>query len=186
MKNSNLKAGGTFLATAGVVLRSQGLFLSVLGAALILAAALAYEQITGLQPCPLCWLQRGVFAAFFLFGLAVLLVRKLAASSWSVRKGMRWVAAAGFAVLTVAGAGIAVRHIYIKLNPASASCGLDVATLLDFFPLQTALTEMLKGSADCAQAANLLLLPLPVWSLGGYLILSFVAIYSLLNPTTKV
>lgn len=158
-------------------LQRHGMLFTLLGSAFILLAAVAYEKITGLLPCPLCWLQRGVFVGFFLLSLCTLLLSRLT----TVATAARWLFMAAFALVTAAGIGIAIRHLYIKLNPSSVGCGLDVETMLNFFPLTEALTQMLVGSSDCAQAANLMGLPLPIWSLTGYLILSSLAIYSLLK-----
>lgn len=159
--------------TTTIFLKRRGMLLTLLGSALILIAAVAYEKITGLLPCPLCWLQRGVFVGFFLLSLLALLLSRITL--------IRWLLMALFTLLTAAGIGIALRHLYIKLNPQSVNCGLDVETLLNFFPLQEALTQMLIGSSDCAQAANLFGLPLPTWSLTGYLILGSLAIFSLIK-----
>jgi disulfide bond formation protein DsbB len=154
------------------LIQRRGLLLVLIGSLLILAAAFAYEKITGLMPCPLCWLQRGVFVGFAALSLVGLLLQRF--------KMVRWLLAAAFILLTLSGMGVALRHLYIKLNPQSVSCGLDVDTLLSFFPLRDALTQMLIGSSDCAQAADFLGLPLPSWSLTGYLLLGSLAIYSLL------
>jgi protein dithiol:quinone oxidoreductase len=163
-----------------VLIQRHGLLLTLIGALLIIAAAFAYEKITGLLPCPLCWLQRWVFVGFAALSLCGLLLQRF--------RLVRWLLAAMFALLTLGGGGIALRHLYIKLNPQSVSCGMDVQTLLDFFPLTEALGHMLRGSADCAQVADFLGLPLPSWSLTGYLLLGSLAIYSLLTahqPTTR-
>lgn len=158
-------------------LKIRGLSVSLVGSVVILLAALAYEKTTGLVPCPLCWLQRGIFMGFV--GLSVL-------SFFSLKLGwLRYVAALAWVLVLGAGVGVALRHMYIKLNPASASCGLDIETLLDFFPLLTVLTEVLKGSADCAQAADLLFVPLPVWSLVGYVVLATTALLQLLARRKK-
>lgn len=157
------------------LLSRYGILLTLSGSVIILLLAVAYEKVTGLLPCPLCWLQRGIFAGFFLLSLMAVFLKHI--------RLVRWLLVAAFALVTATGIGIALRHLYIKLNPSSVGCGLDVETLLDFFPLQEALTQMLVGSSDCAQAANLLGLPLPVWSLVGYLLLGSLAIYSLINKT---
>lgn len=157
------------------LLKQQGILLTLVGSALILVLAVAYEKITGLLPCPLCWLQRGIFVGFFLLSLVTFLLKRITV--------VRWLLIAAFTLVTATGIGIALRHLYIKLNPLSVGCGLDVETLLDFFPVQEALTQMLVGSSDCAQAANLFGLPLPVWSLAGYLLLGGLAVYSLIKPT---
>ncbi|SFC30344.1 disulfide bond formation protein DsbB [Marinospirillum celere] len=149
----------------------HGLLLVCAGALTIVALAFLYEQLTGIQPCPLCWLQRWIFIGFAALSLLALVLGRL--------PGLRWLFIAAFALLTLTGIGIALRHLYIKLNPQSVSCGMDVETLLDFFPLREALTQMLAGSADCAQQADFLGLPLPSWSLSGYLLLGSLAILAL-------
>lgn len=161
-------------------LKQRGLLLTLLGSVFILTAAVAYEKITGLLPCPLCWLQRGVFVGFFVLSLVALALN--ATGLLNRLAPMRWLLMLAFALVAVTGVGIALRHLYIKLNPSSVGCGLDVETLLDFFPLLEALNQMLIGTSDCAQAANLMALPLPVWSLLGYLVLASLAFYSLLRP----
>lgn len=161
-------------------LKQRGLLLTLLGSVFILTAAVAYEKITGLLPCPLCWLQRGVFVSFFVLSLVALALN--ATGLLNRLAPMRWLLMLAFALVAVTGVGIALRHLYIKLNPSSVGCGLDVETLLDFFPLLEALNQMLIGTSDCAQAANLMALPLPVWSLLGYLVLASLAFYSLLRP----
>lgn len=155
------------------LLARHGLLITLVGSLLILAAAFAYEKITGLLPCPLCWLQRGIFIALAALSLVGLLLQRF--------KLVRWLLALLVALVTLTGSGIALRHLYIKLNPESVGCGLDVQTLLDFFPLMEALLQMLKGTTDCAQAADFLGLPLPSWSLAGYLLFGSLAIYSLLQ-----
>ncbi len=149
----------------------HGLLLTLLGALGTVMAAYLYEQITGLLPCPLCWVQRWVFIAFA--GLSLV---ALAASRW---RWLHWPLILLYAALTALGSGVALRHLYIKLNPQTVSCGMDVEMLLDFFPLKEAITHMLLGSSDCAQQADFLGLPLPSWSLTGYLLLGTLAIYSL-------
>ncbi|NLW04626.1 MAG: disulfide bond formation protein B [Pseudomonadaceae bacterium] len=162
-------------------LQQRGLLITLLGSSFLLLAAFAYEKITGLLPCPLCWLQRGVFVGFFLISLTALLLSYTAL--FKRLSLIRWLFIVAFALVMASGVGVALRHLYIKLNPNSVGCGLDVETLLDFFPLQDALAQMLVGSSDCAQAANFFGLPLPVWSLTGYLLLGSLAIYSLLTSS---
>lgn len=155
-------------------LHRHGLLLAFLGSLLIVAAAVVYEKVTGLLPCPLCWIQRWIF---ILLGLVSLLAWLLQKIRWT-----RWLFALLHLAVAVLGIGVAARHIYIKMHPEFASCGMDVQTLLDFFPLLDALLHMLKGSADCAQAADLLWLPLPAWSLLGYVLLTGLALWRLLWP----
>ncbi|MFK7160212.1 disulfide bond formation protein B [Marinospirillum sp. MEB164] len=154
----------------------HALFLTFLGSSLILASAFAYEAITGLQPCHLCWIQRWLFA-----GLAL-----ISFLAWCLpAQWLRRLLALPFVLLALSGIGVALRHLYIKLNPHTVSCGMDVETLLDFLPLREAIQEMLLGSADCAQVANFLGLPLPSWTLSGYLLLGGLGLYGLLARRSR-
>ena len=155
------------------LLSRHGILLTLIGSLGIVFAALAYEQLTGLLPCQLCWLQRWVFIGLAGLSLVTLFLQKY--------RLLRWPLIALYALFSITGVAIALRHLYIKMNPTSVSCGMDVEMLLDFFPLQEAITHMLIGSSDCAQQANLLSLPLPTWSLTGYLLLGGLAIFSLIS-----
>lgn len=156
-------------------LSRHGLLIAMLASLAILAFAFFLEYVMGMEPCPLCWLQRGVFMA--LAGVAVLgmLLSKVHAA--------RWPLVALFSAVALVGIGIAMRHIYIKMNPEAASCGMDVETLLAFMPLGQAIMQMLQGSADCATAADVLGIPLPVWTTIGYLLVPFFAISQLLGSS---
>lgn len=154
-----------------VLLSRHGLLLALIGSLSIVLAALAYEHFTGLVPCQLCWLQRWVFVGLAGLSLVALVLQRFPLA--------RWPLVALYTLLGASGSAIALRHLYIKMNPTSVSCGMDVEMLLDFFPLREAVTHMLIGSSDCAQQANLLGLPLPSWSLTGYLLIAGLAIFSL-------
>lgn len=155
------------------LLSRHGILLTLIGSLAIVFAALAYEQLTGLLPCQLCWLQRWIFVGLAGLSLVTLFLQRY--------RLLRWPLVALYALLSITGIGIAIRHLYIKMNPMTVSCGMDVETLLDFFPLQEAISHMLIGSSDCAQQADLLGLPLPSWSLSGYLLLGSLAIFSLVS-----
>jgi disulfide bond formation protein DsbB len=71
------------------------------GSALLLAAALAFQYLGGLAPCPLCLLQRWPHAAAVVLGLAIL--------AWP-RRGLAVLA--GLAML--GGAGIGLYHAGIE------------------------------------------------------------------------
>ncbi len=71
------------------------------GSALLLAAALAFQYIGGLAPCPLCIWQR------WPHGIAVALGAMVVATGW------RWPAALG-ALAMLTGAGIGAYHVGIE------------------------------------------------------------------------
>ena len=91
--------------------------IAMLGAGLYLQLALE------MQPCPLCILQRYAFAAVALLCLITLFLPTT----------MLRVGAALSAMASITGAGIAIRHLWIKAHP-TISCGID--------PLETSLNKI--------------------------------------------
>ena len=89
------------------------------------------------------------------------------------------------AIATLAGAGIALRHLWLQSLPADEvpACGPNLDYMLDAFPLTDVLTQVLSGSGECAEISwRFLGLTIPGWSLvvfGGVLV---VALIQLLRP----
>ncbi len=117
----------------------------------------------GLDPCPLCILER--------LGVAGLgLVFLLAAVHDPGRTGAR-IYAVLIAALALAGAGIAARHVWIQHLPADRvpSCGPGLNYLLETFPLTKTLRLVLTGSGECARVVwRFLGLSMPEWVLAWF------------------
>ena len=137
----------------------------LVASALILAAAYALEWGAGMEPCPLCMVQRLVFAGM---GAVFLLAFLHGAASWG-----RWVYAGLAALIAAAGVGIAGRHLWIQSLPDEAvpTCGPGLDYMVETFGVWDALTTALEGSGGCAEVHPVLGLPLPAWTLAGYLLL---------------
>lgn len=131
-----------------------------------LAFAFVLEYAFGLEPCPLCWLQR-----FAMFGVAVFCLPGLLHGPAGVG---RWIYA-GLAILAAAvGAGIAGRHVWLQGLPADQvpACGPGLDYLTDIMPLTEVLKVVLRGDASCANIeAAFLGLSLPAWTLVGFVAL---------------
>lgn len=142
----------------------------------MIAYALYLQYYRWMEPCWLCYLQRG---AILLSG-AVLLVAGLH-NPWQL--GAR-VYAVLLTLTAGSGAAIAIRHLYIQsLPPEQApSCGQSVSYLLETTPYFQALLRMLQGSASCAQKDMVLGLPLPAWTLMFFLALISFGWLMLLKP----
>ena len=151
--------------------------LTLLGCLAALAGALYMQHVEGLEPCPLCIFQRIALMVV----AAVLLVATL--------HGPRGVGVRIYALLTaiatLAGAGIALRHLWLQNLPADQvpACGPNLDYMLDAFPLTDVLAQVLSGSGECAEISwRFLGLTIPGWSLvvfGGVLV---VALIQLLRP----
>ena len=115
--------------------------------ALICAAMLAFgilylQNVVGLDPCPMCIVQRyclilvGVFSA-----LAALSKGPAGWRMW----GLLAVAIGAFGAFTAA------RQSWLQWNPpAFATCGRDLFGMIESFPLQRAIPMIFKGSGDCS------------------------------------
>jgi len=131
-------------------------------AALALALALFLQHGMGLQPCPLCILQR---VALILAGAIALAGALLGRGSGAQRA---WIGASMLAALT--GAGIAGWHAWILAQPpATMSCGRPFEWFHAEFPLGVWLPRLFRGEADCLSGEwSLLGLGVPHWSLVGF------------------
>jgi len=145
MKNSFLLMGRTGFA---------------IGAA-ICAALLAYgyflQYVQGLQPCPLCMVQRGFFFLMLVFFAAGALHGRAAL----VYGGLAFLSAAG-------GAATASRQVWLQSLPPDKvpQCGPDLFFMLDNFPLAQTLEKLFYGSGECAVVDwTFLGLSMPGWVL---------------------
>src|SRR5688500_8427805 len=102
--------------------------------AVVCAALLGFgyylQYVQGLEPCPLCMVQR----FFFYLVLITLTVGALHAPSSSLPKGIYGGLAALFAL---GGAAVATRQVWLQHLPADKvpQCGPDLAYMLQNFPL---------------------------------------------------
>jgi protein dithiol:quinone oxidoreductase len=130
----------------------------------------------GLDPCPLCILQR---VAFMAMGLVF-----LAGAVHAPRGGGRWVYALLVAVGALVGIGIATRHLWIQSLPPGEvpSCGAPLGYLLQtrnaHGGLLGVLRMVLSGSGECAKVEKILGLPIPLWSLIWFVILGAAGLFS--------
>ena len=125
----------------------------------LLGAGLYLQHGLGIEPCPMCIMQR---YALLLVGLIAL----VAGVHGVERRGVR--VYAGLIVLAaLCGAGIAARQSWMQLfPPAVPECGPGLEFMLDSFPLGQALPMIFRGAGDCARVDwSFLGLSLANWSL---------------------
>lgn len=107
----------------------------------LLAYGLYLQQVVGLEPCPMCIVQR----------YALILIAIIAGvTSASRRKGLQ-ISGAVLLLLTAGfGAFVAARQSWLQWYPPEiASCGRDFYGMIETFPLRRALPMIFKGSGDC-------------------------------------
>ena len=126
----------------------------------LMAAALWLQHVEGLEPCPLCVLQRGAVIAV---GVVM-----LAGALHDPGTTGRRVYGALIAVAALAGAGVAGRHVWLQnLPPGHApECGPGLEYMLGAFPLTDVIGMVLRGSGECAEVQwTFLSLSIPEWTL---------------------
>lgn len=146
-------------------LRLLNLMAAAGGIFLILFAILYLQQVLGLPPCPLCIFQRIAF-------MAVVLVSLVAALHGPRLLGVRVYGLLGL-VVSLAGAGIAGRHLWLQWQPDNqvVSCGPGLSFMMDHYPMSDLLSAVFRGSGDCgAQHWQWLGLSIPGWSLFFFVI----------------
>ena len=117
------------------------LALVALACVALLAFGLYLQHVVGLEPCPMCIVQR-----YALVLVAVVAGVTAMAKSRAVLMGgsILLVLIAGF------GAFVAARQSFLQWYPPEiATCGRDFYGMIETFPLKRAIPMIFKGSGDC-------------------------------------
>ena len=117
------------------------LALVALGCALLLAFGLYLQHVVGLEPCPMCIVQR----------YALVLVAIISgASALSARRNVQIGGAGLLVLLSGFGAFVAARQSFLQWYPPEiVSCGRDFYGMIETFPLKRSIPMIFKGSGDC-------------------------------------
>ena len=111
--------------------------------AAMLAFGLYLQHALGLEPCPMCIVQREVF---------VLVAVVAAISGFLKGRTAHITGGVLLAVLAALGAFVAARQSWLQLNPPEAfSCGRDLYGMIENFPLSRVIPMVFKGSGDCSK-----------------------------------
>ena len=119
-----------------------------------------FQRFLGLEPCPLCILQRVVVISL---GMVLLVAAIHGPNGWGNR-------IYGGLITLIAGSGAAIagRHVWLQSLPADQvpECGPTLDYILETFPLSKALQLVLHGSGECAKVEwQFLGLSIPGWTL---------------------
>jgi disulfide bond formation protein DsbB len=147
------------------VYRRAGNLAGFLACAALIAAAYYLQLAKGVEPCPLCIMQR---VAVFATGIAFL----AAALHHPGRMGAR-IYGGLISVLSLTGAGVAGRHVWLQYMPAEKrpACGPGLEYLLGTFGPFEGLRRILHGSGECGVVDFTLLgLSLPHWTLLAFIV----------------
>ena len=109
----------------------------------LLAIGLYLQHVKGIEPCPMCIMQRYALLACGLIGLG--------AGLHNPATNGRYAWSALLAVAASAGAGVAARQSWIQWYPPAVSeCGPGLEYMLESFPLSSALPMIFRGAGDCS------------------------------------
>jgi disulfide bond formation protein DsbB len=153
MMNARLVYTGIFLICSGLI--GFGLYL---------------QHAQGLEPCPMCILQRYAFVAIGLIALA--------AAVHDPGPAGRWGYSAMLGILAALGGGVAMRHAWLEHNPPKVfDCGADLGYMLESLPLADALPMIFRGTGDCTKVLwRFLGLSIAEWALVWFAIFLVAAI----------
>ena len=109
----------------------------------MLAFGLYLQHVAGLEPCPMCIVQR----------YALVLVAIVAGiTAMASRKSLLITGSGLMTVLSGLGAFVAARQSFLQWYPPEiASCGRDLYGMIETFPLKRAIPMIFKGSGDCTK-----------------------------------
>ena len=130
------------------------------GCILLLVAAIAMEYFWGLQPCPLCILQRIILVAL---GLLLMIAVLHNPRNWALRFY-------GFFICMLALSGLwaAARQVWLEHQPASqkAICLPGLSYMVSYLPLKQVIQILFEGEESCGEVKwRLLGLSIANWTL---------------------
>ena len=143
----------------------------------LVAAALFMEHGLGLEPCPMCIVQRFMVITTGLFAL-------IAAVHNPGILGIRL-----YGLLTglsaMAGGYVAGRHVWLQNLPEEQvpACGPSLEYMLDVLPLSEVLYSLFLGDGNCANLVwTFLGISIPGWTFLAFLGLLVTSLYQLARP----
>ena len=144
----------------------------------MLAFGLYLQHVVGLEPCPMCIVQRYAM-------VLVVLIAGLAALSRNrgvlIGGSVLMLAAAGF------GAFVAARQSWLQWYPPEVvSCGRDLYGMIETFPLKRALPMIFRGGGDCTKIDwTFLGLSIANWSFIVFTVFGVLLLVLLVKPARR-
>ena len=149
-------------------------FLSCAG---LIGVGLYIQGVLGLEPCPMCILQRYAFVSIGVVALVAAIhgPGPIATRLYS-----------GLVILfAIVGGGTSLRHSYLQRFPdESQSCGADLEFLVNNFPLSQAFPKIFAGTGECSKVQwSMLGLSIPEWAFVWFVIFAALALWLALRKT---
>lgn len=150
----------------------SGVLLSVV----VMAVVLFFQHGMGMEPCPLCVLQR---ICLISAGVVALLAMIHNPTAWGRR-----IYAVLAMIPTAAGIAIAGRHVWLQNLPEDQvpECGPGYDFIMEAFPFLDAMKIIFRGSGECAETDwQFLGLSMPGWALVIFAGMLLVQLYLLIR-----
>jgi protein dithiol:quinone oxidoreductase len=150
----------------------------------LMAAALYFQHVMKLEPCPLCILQRVVVT---ILGLVFLVMAVHNPQHWGRR-----VYGVVTVLLSALGLAVAGRHVWLQHLPADQvpTCGPGLDYMLDNFPMGKTLEMVFRGSGECAEVGwTFLAFSIPEWLLVvfvGFALMGLYFVFTRASPQAAV
>jgi len=140
-----------------------------LACVLMLAFGLYLQHVVGLEPCPMCIVQRYALVLVALFTGLAGVFRNV---------GLRAVGGVLALLAALGGAYTAASQSWLQWYPPEVvSCGRDLYGMIETFPLKRALPMIFRGGGDCSKVDwSLFGLTLANWSFVAFVVLSLLLI----------
>jgi disulfide bond formation protein DsbB len=125
-----------------VIFPQRWMLLMALSGIGMLVFGLYLQHVVGLNPCPMCIVQR-----YALIGVVL-----VAAVGWRVRGWGLAVSGVLLALVSGFGAFTAARQSWLQWYPPEiVTCGRDFYGMVENFPINRAIPMIFKGSGDCTK-----------------------------------
>ena len=113
----------------------------------LVGASFYVQHVLGVEPCPLCIIQRFTYLALAI----VFLGAALLPSQGALQRGLFGLAA----VLTLGGLGVAGYQTYLQLSPPSmtGTCSASLSYMLETLSFTDVLARLLNAKGDCSDTS---------------------------------
>lgn len=137
----------------------------------LIGFGLILQHLEGIEPCPLCIIQR--------YGFVACGILALVAALHDPQTAVRRVYAGLVLMAAVAGGSVSVRQVWLQHYPPDTSvCGPDLQYMLQSFPLSDSLPMLFRGDGDCSKVDwTFLSLSIAEWALISFTLISVVSLW---------
>jgi len=113
----------------------------------LVGASFYVQHVLGVEPCPLCIIQRVTYLALAI----VFLFAALLPSHSALQRGLFGLAA----VLTLVGLGVAGYQTHLQLSPPAltATCSASLSYMLETLSFTDVLARLLNAKGDCSDTS---------------------------------